>query len=68
MRLVVTTPHVHPPHRGLDTLQGVVNYNVDSEDDEELEALLVVRDRGKGANMADVSTNLDQEDDDGDLV
>ena len=47
--------------------QGIINYNiVEDSDDEELEALLVVRDRGKG--QADVSTNLDQEEDDGDLV
>ena len=52
---------------GIRSEQGVINYNVveDSEDDE-LEALLVVRDRGKG--QADVSTNLDQEEDDGELV
>ena len=53
---------------GIRSEQGIINYNVveDSEEDEELEALLVVRDRGKG--QADVSTNLDQEEDDGDLV
>ena len=52
---------------GIRSEQGIINYNiVEDSDDEELEALLVVRDRGKG--QADVSTNLDQEEDDGDLV
>lgn len=36
------------------------------EEEEELEALLVVRDRGKG--LPDISTNLDHEETDGDLV
>ena len=36
------------------------------EEEEELESLLVVRDRGKG--QADVTTNLEQEEEDGDLV
>ena len=53
---------------GIRSEQGIINYNItEDSDDEELEALLVVRDKGKGAR-ADVSTNLDQEEDDGDLV
>ena len=53
---------------GIRSEEGIINYNVvvDSEEEDELEALLVVRDRGKG--QADVSTNLDQEEEDGDLV
>ena len=52
---------------GIRSEQGIINYNLtEDSDDDELEALLVVRDRGKG--QADVSTNLDQEDDDGELV
>jgi hypothetical protein len=51
---------------GIRSEQGIINYNItEDSDDEELEALLVVRDKGKGTN---VSTNLDQEEDDGDLV
>jgi len=53
---------------GIRSEQGIINYNItEDSDDEELEALLVVRDKGKGTR-ADVSTNLDQEEDDGDLV
>ena len=54
---------------GIRSEQGVINYNIvedSEEEDDELEALLVVRDRGKG--IADVSTNLDQEEEDGELV
>ena len=52
---------------GIRSEQGVINYNLtEDSDDDELEALLVVRDRGKG--KSDVSTNLDQEEDDGELV
>ena len=52
---------------GIRSEEGIINYDiVEDSEDEELEALLVVRDRGKG--QANVSTNLDQEDDDGDLV